>query len=116
MVEIVRQTDVIRMISHDIVSLAVSIETLKGVLIMKRIINGKVYNTETAEKVASWDNDLFVNDFGYMSDNLEGYNTKKVFFVGKTFLDNRGTTCFVNMFTLIFSRDERRKTTYEINR
>lgn len=59
---------------------------------------------------------LDVVDFGYMSDDIDGYNTKKVFFVGKTFLDNRGTTCFVNMFTLIFSRDERRKTTYEINR
>lgn len=59
---------------------------------------------------------LDIVDFGHMSDDLEGYNTKKVFFVGKTFLDNRGTTCFVNMFTLIFSRDERRKTTYEINR
>lgn len=28
----------------------------------------------------------------------------KVYFVGKTFLDDRGTTCFINMFTLIFSR------------
>lgn len=59
---------------------------------------------------------LDVVDFGNMSDNLENYNTKRVFFVGKTFLDNRGTTCFVNMFTLIFSRDERRTTTYEVNR
>lgn len=59
---------------------------------------------------------LDVVDFGNMTDNLEGYNTKRVFFVGKTFLDNRGTTCFVNMFTLIFSRDERRTTTYEVNK
>jgi len=28
----------------------------------------------------------------------------KVYFIGKTFLDDRGTTCFINMFTLIFSR------------
>lgn len=33
--------------------------------------------------------------------------TNNVFFVGKTFLDNRGTTCFVNIFTLIFSKDSR---------
>lgn len=30
--------------------------------------------------------------------------SEKIYFVGKTFLDNRGTTCFINMFTLIFSR------------
>lgn len=30
--------------------------------------------------------------------------SNKVYFVGKTFLDNRGTTCYVNMFTIIFSR------------
>jgi len=28
----------------------------------------------------------------------------KIYFIGKTFLDDRGTTCFINMFTLIFSR------------
>jgi hypothetical protein len=32
--------------------------------------------------------------------------SNKVYFAGKTFLDDRGTTCYVNMFTLIFSRRE----------
>jgi hypothetical protein len=59
---------------------------------------------------------LDVVDFGFIKDeNANDSSTKKVFFVGKTFLDNRGTTCFVNMFTLIFSRDERRMTTNEVN-
>lgn len=58
---------------------------------------------------------LDVVDFGVMKDNKNDDTTKKVFFVGKTFLDNRGTTCFVNMFTLIFSRDERRVSTNEVN-
>lgn len=40
---------------------------------------------------------LDVIDRGSMSDN------KHVFFIGKTYIDNRGTTCFVNIFTLIFS-------------
>jgi len=51
---------------------------------MKRIINGKVYNTETAEKIAAWDNDLFVNDFGYMSEAL--YITRK----GNYFIHGKG--------------------------
>lgn len=51
---------------------------------------------------------LDVVDYGEIKNDFEDSSIKKVFFVGKTFLDNRGTTCFVNMFTLIFSRDERR--------
>ena len=60
---------------------------------------------------------LDVVDFGFIKDeNTSNISAKKVFFVGKTFLDNRGTACFVNMFTLIFTRDERRLTTNEVNR
>ena len=53
---------------------------------------------------------LDVVDFGNITNESQEINTinNRVFFVGKTFLDNRGTTCFVNMFTLIFSRDDRR--------
>lgn len=52
---------------------------------------------------------LDVVDFGELKEEVvdSEAQTKKVFFVGKTFMDNRGTTCFVNMFTLIFSKDER---------
>lgn len=49
-------------------------------------------------------------DFGEIltnyNDDPRG-NFRKVFFVGKIFLDNRGTACFVNIFTLIFNRDSR---------
>jgi hypothetical protein len=54
---------------------------------------------------------LDVVDFGVVmnDDRSSSVVTNKVFFVGKTFLDNRGTTCFVNMFTLIFSKDDRQE-------
>lgn len=52
---------------------------------------------------------LDVVDFGEMKiEEFEGETlTNKVFFAGKTFMDNRGTTCFVNMFTLVLSKDDR---------
>lgn len=42
---------------------------------MKRIINGKMYNTETAELIHSWDNGRYGNDFKARSKEL--YQTKK---------------------------------------
>jgi len=52
---------------------------------------------------------LDVVEFGEMkSDSGDGdFVTNKVFFAGKTFFDNRGTTCFVNLFTFVFSKDSR---------
>lgn len=52
-------------------------------------------------------NKLDVVDYGSVLDDSDPENVTfhRVFFVGKVFLDNRGTTCFVNMFTLIFSKD-----------
>ena len=52
---------------------------------------------------------LDVIEFGEMkSETEEGDSlTNKVFFAGKTFFDNRGTTCFVNLFTFVFSKDSR---------
>lgn len=52
-------------------------------------------------------NKLDVIDFGDVMDDAQEVTavTKKVFFVGKTFLDDRGTVCFVNIFTLVFERD-----------
>lgn len=41
---------------------------------MKQIINGKTYNTETAELLGHWSNQLY-GDFGYCTENL--YRTKK---------------------------------------
>jgi len=51
---------------------------------------------------------LDVVDFGYIKNDLFDPNVVSniVFFAGKNFMDNRGTTCFVNMFTVIFSRNE----------
>lgn len=50
---------------------------------MKRIINGKVYNTETAEYIGSYHNGLHPNDFRYLDEEL--YVTKKetYFIAGK---------------------------------
>lgn len=42
---------------------------------MKKVIDGKTYNTETAEFLASWWNGCSTTDFGYCSENL--YRTKK---------------------------------------
>ena len=42
---------------------------------MKKVINGKMYNTETAELIHDWDNGRFSNDFRYRTKTL--YRTKK---------------------------------------
>jgi hypothetical protein len=42
---------------------------------MRRIIDGKRYDTETAEDVASWHNHYYPNDFHYCTETL--YRTKK---------------------------------------
>lgn len=42
---------------------------------MKQIINGKTYNTETAEEIADWDNLRYPGDFRYVNETL--YLTKK---------------------------------------
>lgn len=42
---------------------------------MKKIINGKIYNTETAVSIASWENGLSSNDFRSCEETL--YKTKK---------------------------------------
>ena len=42
---------------------------------MKKVIDGKVYNTETAELVHDWNNGRFPNDFKFREKQL--YRTKK---------------------------------------
>jgi hypothetical protein len=49
-----------------------------------KIIAGKRYNTETADKVAEWHNDLPRNDIHHCAENL--YHTPK----GSWFLDGDG--------------------------
>lgn len=41
---------------------------------MKKIINGKVYNTDTATLIGQWDNGKYTNDIFYSYGNL--YKTK----------------------------------------
>ena len=42
---------------------------------MRKVINGKMYNTETAEFLGGWSNGYYTNDFHYCSEDL--YRTKK---------------------------------------
>ena len=51
---------------------------------MKAIINGKRYNTETANLVASWSNGYYVSDFHHCAEDL--YVTRK----GAWFLSGEG--------------------------
>jgi len=51
---------------------------------MKAVIDGKKYDTDTAEEVASWDNERSKNDFAWCAETL--YRTKK----GSWFLEGEG--------------------------
>jgi len=51
---------------------------------MKKVINKKVYNTETATLIADYSNNVPVNDFNHYSEEL--YRTKK----GNYFLYGEG--------------------------
>jgi hypothetical protein len=42
---------------------------------MKKTINGKTYNTETAKEIGSWSNNYYYNDFNHCQESL--YVTKK---------------------------------------
>lgn len=53
---------------------------------MKKIINGKKYDTETAELVGSTDNGLFPHDFNYLCHKLYRKRT------GEYFLHSEGGT------------------------
>lgn len=51
---------------------------------MKKTIDGKMYNTDTAELLGSYENECCYNDFRYIKETL--YRTKK----GRYFLHGRG--------------------------
>jgi hypothetical protein len=51
---------------------------------MKKVIDGKVYNTETAEVIYTWDNGYYGSDFKQCEETL--YRTKK----GAFFLHGEG--------------------------
>lgn len=50
---------------------------------MKRVIKGKLYNTETAERVGAWDNGYYTNDFNYCSEDLYQKKTGEFFLHGE---------------------------------
>lgn len=49
---------------------------------MKKIINGKQYNTETAKKIAEWDCGKARNDFSYVEETLYQKRTGEFFLYG----------------------------------
>lgn len=49
---------------------------------MKKVINNKLYNTETAKEIHCWDNGYFTNDFNYMSETLFQKKTGEFFLYG----------------------------------
>jgi len=48
---------------------------------------------------------LDIIDYGFIKQDAGEILKKRVYFVGKVFLDDRGTICFTNIFTLVFSQD-----------
>lgn len=50
---------------------------------MKKIINGKLYNTDTARRLASWDNGEFYNDLSFISEGLFQKKTGEFFIHGE---------------------------------
>lgn len=50
---------------------------------MKKVINGKLYDTETAERVATWDNGKHTSDFTYYAESLYRKRTGEFFLHGE---------------------------------
>lgn len=49
---------------------------------MKKIINGRKYNTETARELASWDNGYIGSDFSFIVEVLYKKKTGEYFLYG----------------------------------
>lgn len=49
---------------------------------MKKVIDGKLYNTETATMVASWSNGYYIGDLKHMSEELYQKRTGEYFLYG----------------------------------
>ena len=50
---------------------------------MKKIINGKVYDTTTAKRVGHWDNGYYTSDFNYCAEELYQKKTGEFFLYGE---------------------------------
>lgn len=55
---------------------------------MKKVKNGKMYNTETATKICGWYNGLNCNDFNYMRVTLYRKKNTELFATILTYSDN----------------------------
>jgi len=65
---------------------------------MKQIINGKMYNTETAEEIGAWSNGLGRNDFRNRDEILYRKKTGEFFLYGRGgALTNWADSCNGNM-------------------
>lgn len=49
----------------------------------KKIINGKLYNTETATLIGEWDNGYHISDFKYCEEKLYRKRTGEYFLSGE---------------------------------
>lgn len=61
---------------------------------MKKIINGKKYNTETAQKMGGYDNGYAVNDFNHTTETLYRKKTGEFFLHG----EGGGLSRYANAF------------------
>jgi len=50
---------------------------------MKKVINGRVYNTETSKRVGSWNNGIYGNDFRSCEESLYKSTKGTYFLVGE---------------------------------
>ena len=48
---------------------------------MKKIINGKMYNTETAEEIGSWENTPYKSNYIYFKEYLYRKKNGRVLYV-----------------------------------
>ena len=51
--------------------------------VVKKIINGKIYDTDTAKLVGEWYNGCYANDFNYCSEDLYQKRTGEFFIFGE---------------------------------
>lgn len=66
---------------------------------MKKIINGRKYDTDTAEMIDSYDNGLPCTDFAYFSETLYQKCTKEFFVYGHGGAASRYRKCCENGVT-----------------
>ncbi|MCL1789836.1 MAG: hypothetical protein FWG40_00505 [Peptococcaceae bacterium] len=59
---------------------------------MKKVIEGKMYDTDTAKAVAFWDNNLGRTDFGWYSETLYKKKTGEFFLHGEGNANSKYTT------------------------